>query len=848
MSSFYTNVSRYGNTILWRGYENGLAFSRKTKFKPSLFIPTKNEDTDYFSLIGNKPIKEKKFDNMNEAKEFIERYEGVTGFDIYGNGNFVTQFIQKKYPGTIDFDMNTINVLSFDIEVDVSEKYPDMEICDNEITSISVKSSKSDDYHLLARKDYDKNKTLSGVDPENIHFMKFDTEAQLLKRFVEIWKNNYPDIVTGWNVEYFDIYYVIMRIIKLFGEEKTKDLSPWNLVPRKKTRKIFNRNQSTFEISGVSVIDYMDAFKKFGYKYGPQESYKLDHIAHVVLGEKKIDYSEYGSLSELYRRNPQLYLDYSLKDTVLIQRMEDESGLLSLVLTVAYSGGVNYSDAFGTVGIWESIMFRRLMTDNVVPPIKTGSGGELGDLVGGYVKDPKIGLANWTVSFDLDSLYPHLMMQYNMSPETYMPDKRIEVDADKVLNGEFQNEHGDEYSVCANGVCFSNKKLGIIPSIITEMYAERKAIKKEMLECEQKEQDTHDPSERKLLKKQITQLHNRQMSIKIAMNSLYGASANRYFLYYIREMAEAITTSGQLSVRYGAKSINDYLNRALKTDDVDYIEYIDTDSNYVNMSPVIEAAFGTTDVDQKKGEAFLSKIANTKIQKSLDEGYDELARRMGAYRNAMSMKLEKITDRTIFLGKKRYLMNTLSSEGVHYEKPKISMTGVEAIRSSTPEVCRDVMKKLFNTILNGTEEEVQKEIREFKEEFFKMGPEEIGKTSGTDDIEKFMSNGTYSKGCPIHVRGSILYNKTLKENKLDHKYETINSGDKVKFVYLTLPNPIQENVISFPGDQLPRELNLNKHIDYETQFEKVFLKPMKTILESLNWSHEKVDTLEDFFG
>jgi DNA polymerase elongation subunit (family B) len=348
--------------------------------------------------------------------------------------------------------------------------------------------------------------------------------------------------------------------------------------------------------------------------------------------------------------------------------------------------------------------------------------------------------------------------------------------------------------------------------------------------------------------KEANQLHNRQMSIKILLNSLYGASANRYFLYYIKEMAEAITTSGQLSVRYGAKSINEYLNRALKTNNIDYIEYIDTDSNYVNMAPVVEKAFGTLDVEPKKCEKFLSTIATKKIQPALDVGYEELSQRMHAYRNAMSMKLEKITDHTIFLGKKRYLMNTLSSEGVHYEKPKLSMTGVEAIRSSTPEVCRDVMKEMFKSILSGDEERVQKEISEFREKFFQMSPEEIGKTSGTDDIEKFIDKDTvYKKGCPIHVRGAILYNKTIEKNGLDNKYEHINSGDKIKFVYLKLPNPIHENIISFPVI-MPKELGLHKYIDYDLQFEKVFLKPMRSILDAMGWTSEKVDTLEDFFG
>ena len=845
MTSFYTSVERSGNMILWRGYENGRRFSRKVKYEPSLFIPTKDE-TEYKSLIGDKAIKAKVFDTMNDAKEYVERYKEVSNFQVYGNTNFVQQFIQEKYPTNIDFDMSQINIFSFDIEVDISKKLPDMETADNEITSIAIKSSKSDTYHLLGRKGYDKSKTLSGIDPEHIQFMQFDNERDLLRRFVQIWVNDYPDIVTGWNVEYFDIYYIITRITRLFGDEKAKELSPWGYI-RKVTTEIFNRNQSTYNISGVNIIDYMNAFKKFGYKYGTQETYKLDHIAHVVLGKKKLDYSEYGSLTELYNQNPQLYLDYNLIDTQLIQLMEDETALLALVLTVAYGGGVNYSDAFGTVGIWESILYRKLMTKNLVPPVKSSPGEKLGELVGGYVKDPAVGMKEWVVSFDLNSLYPHLMLQYNMSPETYIPDQREYISQEMVLNDEYKNDNPD-YSVCANGVCFTNKKLGIIPEIIEEYYANRKKVKQEMLRIEQLEQDTSDPAKKKAYKKQITQLHNSQMAIKIAMNSLYGATANRYFLYYIAEMAEAITTSGQLSIRYSQKSINEYLNGVLKTNNIDYVSYVDTDSNYVNMAPLIAKVFGTTKITREQGEKFLDAVSKEKLEPAIQEGYEKLAWIMGAYRNAMSMKREKITDKTIFIAKKCYIMNVLNSEGVHYAKPKISVTGVESVRSSTPEVCRNKMKDAFKVFLNGTELDAQEFIEGFRREFSSLPAAEVAKNSGTDDIGKFTDKqGWYTKGCPIHVRGAILYNKFLSDKGLNNKYETIRSGDKVKFVYLKMPNPVRENVIAFPG-YLPSELGMDRYVDYDTQFDKVFLKPLEIVLKAMGWTSKKVDTLESFFG
>lgn len=483
-SSFYTSVEKYGTQILWRGYDaKGRPFSKKVKYEPTFYLPSK-EETPYRALIGGGYLKPKRFDDMKEAREFVEKYKDVQGFDICGNTNYVAQFIQEKYPGKIEFDMNKINIFKFDIEVDISDGYADVDTADKQVTSIAAKSSKSSKYWLFGVKPFDAeeaSKVLGDIPARDILYVRCKDEDELLLKFIELWIRDYPDVVTGWNVEYFDVQYIVTRIIRLFGEDMAKKLSPWGMI-KKKTKELFGKVQGTYEMSGIAVIDYMDAFKKFGYKYGPQESYKLDHIAHVVLKEKKLDYSVYGSLTALYEQNPQLYLTYNLKDTHLIQRMEEESALLQLVLTVAYGGGVNYSEAFGTVGIWDTTIYRKLMDKNIVPFIKGSPGDSSLDLVGGHVKDPRVGMSPWVVSFDLNSLYPWLIVQYNMSPETYMPNQREYISADMVLDGRYKNE--TDHVVCANGACFRKDIKGIIPGIIEEYYANRSAIKKQMLAAE----------------------------------------------------------------------------------------------------------------------------------------------------------------------------------------------------------------------------------------------------------------------------------------------------------------------------------------------------------------------------
>ena len=827
MSKFYTNLVLLGDDILYRGYEHGQRVQYRERSSPVLFFVPKaqSKETKFKTLDGRRAYA-KHFSGAREAREVLKQYENTDGLEVHGYERFLYQHINQKFPTDIDYNMSMMKIYTIDIEVACENGFPDVQASAEEMLCLTIKDFNTKKVVTWGTREF--------TPPEGVEYRVFWTEQEMLQDFHKWWTENTPDIITGWNNNLYDIPYICRRMERVLGEKWKKSLSPWNRVIDREFI-VQGRKQIAYDICGVSILDYLDLYRKF--TYTNQESYRLDHIAMVELDDKKLDHSEYENFKDFYTSDWQRFVEYNIHDVDLVDKLEDKMKLIELAVTMAFDAKVNFEDVYSQVRMWDTLIYNDLKKRNiVVPPRQSTKKDE--KYAGAYVKEPKPGMYDWVVSFDLNSLYPHLIMQYNISPETLVDERHPTVTVDKLLNQEIDID-GD-YAVCANGAQYRKDIHGFLPEIMQRIYDERTIYKKRMLASKQE----YEKSPTDKLRRDISKFNNIQMARKIQLNSAYGAIGNQYFRYYNLANAEAITLSGQVSIRWIENKMNTYLNKLLKTDDFDYVIASDTDSIYLNLGPMVEAVFKER---EKSGESivrFLDKVCQVEFEKYIDGSYQELSTYVNAYEQKMVMKRENIANKGIWTAKKRYILNVWNSEGVQYEQPKLKMMGIEAVKSSTPAPCRSAIKEALNVIMSGNESDVQDYIDKFRQEFESMSPEEIAFPRGCNNIAKNSSPATiYGKGCPMHVRGALLYNFWVKKKKLTHKYPLIQEGEKVKYVMLNTPNKINENVVSF-FQTLPPELGLNGSIDYNLQFTKSFLQPLQVILDTLGWDAEKVNTLE----
>lgn len=858
MSDFYLNAKQFGDYIFYSGIRNGKKIRTKIPYKPSLFVPTQQE-SKYKTLYGEN-LKKIPQDSIKKAKEFVSQYESVENFRIYGNTKYEYCLISDLFPNDVEWDFSKIRVAIFDIEVNSdpnSGGFASPNDPFQPIVSIALKFVGEDKFYLLGYDEFDA--------PDNVKYFRCKDEWTLLKTFIEIWSSNYPDVVSGWNSAGFDIPYLINRMYRILGEPETKKLSPWGFINERKSRKFnvkFNRYEEEFSYAmiGISGLDYLTLYKKYQPGGMSRESYKLDAIAELEIGENKLEYE--GSLHKLYTEDKQKFYEYNIQDVNLVEKLDEKCKLFELGLTLAYDSKTNPEDIFQQTRMWDALVYDFLKKKNIHVPQNEVIREDV-DYEGAYVKPPIAGMHRWVVTLDATSLYPSIIMGKNISPETFIEpedytpairnilSRGINVDSILSMSSNLDSLKEEGVTITPNGQFFRTDKKGFLPEMVEKMFNARQEYKKKKLQAEQeyeeikKDKNPELNGRKKQLRLDISKFDNLQNSKKLCLNSLYGCLGTKFFRFFDVRMAEGITLEGQLSNRWVANNMNNYLNNLLKTNK-DYVIYMDTDSLMISLNDLI-AKVCPKEYNNEQIVNFLLKSIVSKIQPEVDGFCSNLCTYVNSYTNALSYKLEKICSNSVFVAKKRYALNVYSNEGVIYSEPKIKVTGLEIVKSSTPATVRKALKDCVSIILNDSESKLQSYVSDFKSKFYSLPIEEISFPRGVNGIYKYQdSSMLYKKGTPIHVRGAIVFNNFLADKGLDSEYESIKDGDKIKFCYLKSPNFIKENVIAFP-EKLPKQFDLNKFIDYNMMFEKGFMEPLKSITDKAQWELESKNRLEDFF-
>ena len=834
---FYTNIYTRGNNIYFRGFKDGKRVNETVPFQPVLYLRT-GKETPYKSILGEK-LEKKKFGSIDQARKFLKTYKDVSNFPIYGNYNFAYQFISKLFPNDIQFDISLMKIVTIDIETTTEYGFPNIRNAQEQIQLISVQ-----DFNT-------KQITTFGCGPylpkqANVKYVQCKDEFDLLRKFITFHKEDYPDVITGWNVQLFDIAYLSARIDIVLGEDAVKECSPWGTFSTMEVPYARGRTQLAYSWPGISILDFMDLYKKFSYKM--VENYKLDTVAKEELGKEKLKFP-YNSFKEFYTNDWELFVDYNIVDVELVDHLEDKMRIINLILTMAYDAKCNYTDIFSSVRTWDCILYNKLLKENIIvhnpPTVDLESDRQI---MGAFVKEPKPSQYDWVVSFDATSLYPSIIMTWNMSPETLVNGQKYLADDERsiqrLIDKEFntQNIHDEEMTMTANGQCFRKDKKGIFPELIEFYFSERQKAKKLMIEAQSKYEETKDKKYLGL----ISSLNSKQMAAKILMNSLYGAMGNVYFRYYDIRIAEGITMTGQLIIRSVAKKLNEFVNSECKTNGIDYSFYADTDSTYITL--------GNLDKETLKNETRLQTVdrldnyCTTSIEPVINECCEDLSKYLNVYTPKISFKREVIADRGIWIAKKRYALNVYNAEGVTYDPPKLKILGMEIVRSSTPAPVRVALKEAVRIALTKDEATLKAYVQDLEKKWHKLNPEDIAFPRGINGLKEYSdSSSIFRKGTPIHVRGALIYNHLIASKGLEKKYQPIQEGDKIKFLYLRQPNPLGTHVITF-NNGVPPEFNLHDYIDYDTMFEKSFLEPLNSLLSCIGWQVKEQATLEGLFG
>lgn len=890
---FYTNVSKRGNAIYERYIENGERKMDKVYFKPELFIRSnKVEDTQAKSEIGEN-LSRIEFGNLDDLNEFVDKYKEYEGFSMYGMKDHILQYITRNYPGEIKFDESKIHCGYIDIEVFsgsvingvvVPGPFPEPDQAKYPITMITVYHSVHKKYYTWGLEEY-MGVTLShNVDLPDLIYKGYTKESELLTDFTLWWFNQKFDCYTGFNSETFDTPYIINRIKNILDASYVNRFSPWGIVTAKTFQTSWGE-QSTYVFLGCPCIDYKDLVQKHGYVTLPE--WNLNEVASHFLGMEKIDYSEIGDINKLYILNYHKYLEYNIHDVRILVEMEKKVKYMFLTYTAAYETHCNYEDTLGTVRPWSALCYNRLYNKGIQPLLKRVYQGNI-EFPGGFVLDVTPGRYKWVLSVDAKSLYPHMTMQFNLSPANKIVGEARQIIINELIqelttemsyslgsrydwlnklriaisNGSYVHEFLWEdvhefktlkkYNVCMapNITFYKNDPISLFHEIYDDVYYNKRLIaqsemeKKEIQLNELKKQDNYDKQLADQLTNEIAALNSKQLAYKIAiMNAGYGAMSNRYFTeFFDLEVASAITTAGQTSVRYISRKLNEYFNSVCKTSNKQYVIANDTDSCYVCLDDLVSR------VCQNKSDTeiveFLDQLFKRKIEPLMLQWAEELSNSLNCSKNRLIFAREVIAKEGIWTAKKHYALAVYDNKGKRYNEPRLKVVGLESVRSTYPKHCRKWLEECYMICLLKTERDIHKKVAEIETQFKQKPINEIATVSSVNGMEKYTENGLAIKGTPKHVKAAINHNNLVKQLKLN--VPLIQSGSKLMYVGLVTPNPYKMDVIAFQTTP-PVEFNLEKYTNKKDNFEKNFISPLQLFLNVINWNHKPVANLSDLF-
>lgn len=822
--------------------ESGKRISYDTTFEPYIYLET-NKESDITSIFDTK-LKKKKFKNQAERSRYLKDNSIIRVFE---NLNVQQQFLIDNFwekNESEDFTKHPLKVLFIDIETYSPDTFPSPSNPEHPVNVITAYDSLKKHFFTWGLKDYVAKQT-------NTTYYACKTEKELFEKFLSYFESDYPDILSGWNSEFFDIPYIINRITKILGEDDTKRLSPvGNLRPVTFMGK-FGREQVHWHIEGVSCVDYLDIYKRFCPVL--RESYKLDAIGEVELSENKVDYGD-TNLASLSDDNWELFIDYNIQDVNLLVRLEEKLQYLKLLRMISYAGLTTLEGALGSLSVITGLCaIRARFHKKRIPTFKKGKENEEQN-AGAYVGEPLKGFQENIVSFDANSLYPNVMITLNLSPETKIGTITDKTDKDITIqhvNGQnfklsipsfMKFVEKEKIAISKAKVLFTQKKKGIIPETVDHFYKKRVEIQRQLKLLKRKSIPLDKESvEYTKLKHEIDNLNITQHTIKILINTIYGYFGNKHSPLGDDELAESITLTGQAVIKESNRLLEEFIRTRANLTESELREdtpiiYNDTDSSYVSIKHIVRnTGLKMLDSKGKVTAAYYKQVQD--MEDHLNQGITKWGHTsLGSIDCRLIFKREAIADAGLFLQKKRYVLHVLDEEGIPCDKFKY--TGVEVVRTTMPAPIKPYVKKIIETMLMTRDlTQTNKIFNETYDLFKELPVEDIAFVMGIKGYEKYAAQCdgfNVAKHMPIHVRAAYFYNMFLEKFKIERKYESLSSGDKVRYLYARQPNRYGINIIGYKYTY-PKEFKNIFELDREKMFEKIIFSVIDRFYEAVNW-------------